>query len=146
MALLKSFGINPWITFLLQEFKKLVKEELGLALSYIRSPKRGNPWLHLTFGTAEEQQKAMKVLHKYAWRKKTLTCSVSIAILLGLVTPSLIFWACAVLAFYAITVIFPFTSRLSGSCCPHVEATSVILSSCIPSICYLSFNLSFCSN
>jgi hypothetical protein len=68
-----------------------VKEELGLALSYVRSPKRGNPWLHLTFGTAEEQQKALKALHKYTWRKKTLTCSVSIAILLGLVTSSLIF-------------------------------------------------------
>jgi hypothetical protein len=68
-----------------------VKEELGLALSYIRSPKRGNPWLHLTFGTAEEQLKAMKALHKYTWRKKILTCSVSIAILLGLVSSSLIF-------------------------------------------------------
>ena len=79
------------VTFLLQEFKKLVKEELGLALSYIRSPKRGNPWLHLTFGTAEEQQKAMKALHKYTWRKKTLTCNVSIAISLGLVAPVLIF-------------------------------------------------------
>ncbi|KDR06356.1 tRNA (uracil(54)-C(5))-methyltransferase homolog-B-like [Zootermopsis nevadensis] len=60
----------------LGEFKRLVKEELGLALSYIRSPKRGNPWLHLTFGTAEEQQKAMKALHKYTWRKKTLTCNI----------------------------------------------------------------------
>ncbi|PSN45074.1 hypothetical protein C0J52_04012 [Blattella germanica] len=60
----------------LGEFKKLVKEELGLALSYIRSPKRGNPWLNLTFGTAEEQQKAMKALHKYTWRKKTLTCNI----------------------------------------------------------------------
>ena len=61
----------------LQEFKKLVKEELGLALSYIRSPKRGNPWLHLTFGTAEEQLRAIGALHKYTWRKKTLTCNVS---------------------------------------------------------------------
>ncbi|XP_049790460.1 tRNA (uracil-5-)-methyltransferase homolog A-like [Schistocerca nitens] len=60
----------------LGEFKKLVKEELGLALSYVRCPKRGNPWLHLTFNTPEEQHRAQKALHKYTWKRKTLTCSI----------------------------------------------------------------------
>ncbi|XP_063226256.1 tRNA (uracil-5-)-methyltransferase homolog B-like [Bacillus rossius redtenbacheri] len=60
----------------LWEFKKLVKEDLGLALSYVRSPKRGSPWLLLTFTTAVEQQKALKALHKYTWRKKVLSCNM----------------------------------------------------------------------
>ncbi|GLH01792.1 tRNA (Uracil-5-)-methyltransferase-like protein A [Gryllus bimaculatus] len=60
----------------LGEFKKLVKEELGLALNYVRCPKKGNPWLHLTFNTAEEQQRALKALHRYTWRRKTLSCNI----------------------------------------------------------------------
>ncbi|XP_067001449.2 tRNA (uracil-5-)-methyltransferase homolog B isoform X2 [Anabrus simplex] len=57
-------------------FKKLVKEHLGLALNYVKIPKRGNPWLHLTFSTAEEQQRAVKALDQYMWRGKLLSCDI----------------------------------------------------------------------
>nr|CAD7196322.1 unnamed protein product [Timema douglasi] len=58
------------------EFKRMVKVDLGLALSYVRAPKKGTPLLHLAFYTSEEQHKAVNVLHNLSWKKKVLNCSL----------------------------------------------------------------------
>nr|CAD7605626.1 unnamed protein product [Timema genevievae] len=58
------------------EFKRMVKVDLGLALSYVRAPKKGTPLLHLAFYTSEEQHKAVTALHNLSWKKKVLNCSL----------------------------------------------------------------------
>lgn len=39
-------------------------------------PKKGHPWVLMSFNSAEEQQKAFKNLNKLTWRKKVLSCTV----------------------------------------------------------------------
>lgn len=62
---------------LLLAFKKMLLQELNLDFKYIRSPKKGNSWLYITFFQREQQEKALKLLKHYVWKGRTLICTVS---------------------------------------------------------------------
>ncbi|XP_025410390.1 tRNA (uracil(54)-C(5))-methyltransferase homolog isoform X3 [Sipha flava] len=57
---------------LLQEFLKMINEELKLNCIHARYSKKGNAWLYLTFPTEFEQANALKLLKKYNWKGRSL--------------------------------------------------------------------------
>ncbi|XP_075220008.1 tRNA (uracil-5-)-methyltransferase homolog B-like [Lycorma delicatula] len=64
---------------LLLEFKKMLREELNLNFLYIRSPKKGNSWLYITFLTLEDQKKALATLKRYTWKGRTIIGTLVVA-------------------------------------------------------------------
>ncbi|XP_046680805.1 tRNA (uracil(54)-C(5))-methyltransferase homolog isoform X2 [Homalodisca vitripennis] len=64
---------------LLGGFKNLLKRTLGLDFKYIRSPKKGNSWLYVTFYNQADQEKALKALKHYTWKGRTLICTLVVA-------------------------------------------------------------------
>lgn len=62
---------------LLQEFLKMINEELKLNCIHARYSKKGNAWLYLTFPTESEQGTALKLLKKYNWKGRSLISTVS---------------------------------------------------------------------
>ncbi|XP_039292757.1 tRNA (uracil(54)-C(5))-methyltransferase homolog [Nilaparvata lugens] len=64
---------------LLSDFKKMLREELKLEFMYIRSPKKGNSWLYITFQTLEAQKKALSVLRRYTWKNRTIIGTLVVA-------------------------------------------------------------------
>uniref|UniRef100_A0A1B6DRV2 tRNA (uracil(54)-C(5))-methyltransferase n=1 Tax=Clastoptera arizonana TaxID=38151 RepID=A0A1B6DRV2_9HEMI len=91
----RSRGINPNHSFrvkvsglprfysptdpLLTEFKKMLREELELNFNYIRSPKKGNSWLYITFTKQEDQERALTLLRRYTWKNRTIICTLVVA-------------------------------------------------------------------
>lgn len=63
---------------LLQEFLKMINEELKLNCIHARYSKKGNAWLYLTFPTQSEQGTALKLLKKYNWKGRSLISTVSV--------------------------------------------------------------------
>lgn len=61
---------------LLQEFLKMINEELQLNCIHARYSKKGNAWLYLTFPTETEQANALKLLKKYNWKGRSLISTV----------------------------------------------------------------------
>ncbi|XP_050519834.1 tRNA (uracil-5-)-methyltransferase homolog B-like isoform X2 [Daktulosphaira vitifoliae] len=57
---------------LLQEFLKMINDELFLNCIHARYSKKGNAWLYLTFSTEIEQVAALKFLKKYNWKGRSL--------------------------------------------------------------------------
>ncbi|XP_060865792.1 tRNA (uracil-5-)-methyltransferase homolog B-like isoform X1 [Metopolophium dirhodum] len=57
---------------LLQEFLKMINEELRLNCIHARYSKKGNAWLYLTFPTETEQAVALRLLKKYNWKGRSL--------------------------------------------------------------------------
>lgn len=64
---------------LLLEFKKMLREELSLNFLYIRSPKKGNSWLYITFATLDDQKKALTTLKRYTWKGRTIIGTLVVA-------------------------------------------------------------------
>lgn len=64
---------------LLLDFKRLLHDQLGLQFKYIRSPKKGNSWLYITFYDQVNQEKALKLLKQYKWKGRTLICTLVVA-------------------------------------------------------------------
>lgn len=65
---------------MLQEFLKMINEELKLNCIHARYSKKGNAWLYLTFPTESEQAIALKLLKKYNWKGRSLISTVRIQI------------------------------------------------------------------
>lgn len=63
---------------MLQEFLKMINEELRLNCIHARYSKKGNAWLYLTFPTESEQAVALRLLKKYNWKGRSLISTVSI--------------------------------------------------------------------
>ncbi|XP_054289687.1 tRNA (uracil-5-)-methyltransferase homolog B-like isoform X2 [Macrosteles quadrilineatus] len=63
---------------LLVDFKRLLAN-LGLNFKYIRSPKKGNSWLYITFYNQAHQERALKLLRNYKWKGRTLICTLVVA-------------------------------------------------------------------
>jgi len=64
---------------LLVDFKRLLSNEFGLDFKYIRSPKKGNSWLYITFHDQDDQAKALKLLKHYSWKGRTLISTLVVA-------------------------------------------------------------------
>lgn len=78
----KVSGLPRFYSFgdpLLHEFKKMLREELKLNFYYIRSPKKGNSWLYITFTNQADQERALNTLKRYTWKNRTLICTLVIA-------------------------------------------------------------------
>lgn len=65
---------------LLQEFLKMINEDLKLNCIHARYSKKGNAWLYLTFPTETEQASALQLLKKYNWKGRSLISTVRASI------------------------------------------------------------------
>lgn len=64
----------------------MLREELKLNFYYIRSPKKGNSWLYITFTNQADQERALNTLKRYTWKNRTLICTVCITLLAFVIT------------------------------------------------------------